>query len=190
MESSRTDFSLQPWSDLVCLIWSGRMYLQHRFIFLWQATGRGVSSRRTDIGLLLVDIDSGSLQVLTAAIHKSTRPISVAGAIGNSILYPNRDFTSDRDLGCCGGRPFALLLGFPVFSSCTLHAKVRAPGTFLSVHSTHCCLSLIFAAEVDEEVVVVTGFESLRGVWGKQLADAFTIMPKRICVRKKKKKDE
>lgn len=89
-------------------------------------------------------------------------------------LYANGICTSDRNLGSLGRGPLALLVRFPRFSPCTLHPEVSPPRALLAIHGAHCLLGLIFATEVDKEVVVVTGFESLSRVRGKQFADALT----------------
>lgn len=77
------------------------------------------------------------------------------------ILRSNAHFASGRDLGCLGRGPFASLLRPPCFSPRSLHPEVGAPRTLLAIHGVHGGLGLFNRAEVDKQVVMVTGFEPL-----------------------------
>lgn len=131
--------------------------------------------------------------VIFAAIHRSAtllekrRPVTffafvfipskplvgVKSAITQGTLYPNGNFVGCRDLSRLGRWHLASVVP-PCLSSGPLDPKVGAPRTLLAIHSVHGVLGLLNAAEVDKEIVVVTGFKSLGGVRSKQLANVLT----------------
>ena len=63
-----------------------------------------------------------------------------------------------------------------------MHPKVGAPRALLAIHGVHGRLGLFNRAEVDKQVIMVTGFKSLGRVRSEQLANVFTIVLNKIML--------